>query len=729
MTTSMFARARVLAAAFAVSISISAGAAFSAEPTTVASQPTTVVGWRGNWTGKFPDADPPTSWSKLSKPMKELRCQAEKPKDERPGGVTASFGALTQWLVAGPFPAAGDAKASIDEVFVKEPCEPKEGEAVKAVQWKKIETSGSLLPFDTVFAKDMPKDTPMNKYSGRLRPPYAKPFVAYASTWIYSAMDTTLQLRVRGFAGVKIWINGEPLQGLKVLSQNNSIGGQFPCKFKKGWTQVFCKVRNDVIPENSWYDFEVSTWYIDLGLKATRPHETVSDGIAWATLLPAYHIANPLIVGDKILAMSTPGDLVCLRKSDGKVLWIRSTTYADAAGSADKQNANFAKVTPLVAQLNQLDAAYVEKGTLSEEAIQKRIDLHRQIYTTMAQVNPAKYNGSIGFNGSVGHYPTANMPTPVCDGKQVYVWSALGIVTCFDLDGNRKWIAMPGPGAYPPGRYATPALVDGKLIIAENPKDAHKGGLIALDARTGEIAWSIVDKNAVEPFSSLVPLKVGGEDCVLYGGRLVHGKEGNVLVENGPELIGHIPTPVIENGVLYGIRDSGGLLMKAKLPAALGNATMKNEGAVNCAVRMGMCGVIASPLYHEGLLYVVDQSGQLYVLDTEAQKLVYEKDLGLGKGWPVDIYHNSDWGWTVNYASPMLAGKYIYVLGLSGTTVILKPGREYKEVARNKIDDSLLSAWNTIGQDIPEHFSASPIAEGKRLYLRGGNYLYCIGER
>src|SRR5438552_18365573 len=35
------------------------------------------VGWRGNWTGKFPDANPPITWSKLSKQMKGLRCQAE----------------------------------------------------------------------------------------------------------------------------------------------------------------------------------------------------------------------------------------------------------------------------------------------------------------------------------------------------------------------------------------------------------------------------------------------------------------------------------------------------------------------------------------------------------------------------------------------------------------------------------------------------------------------------
>src|SRR5579862_5281279 len=57
------------------------------------------VGWRGNWTGKFLDANPPVKWSKLSKEMKGLFCQAGKPKDDKPTGVSASDGSLTEWLL------------------------------------------------------------------------------------------------------------------------------------------------------------------------------------------------------------------------------------------------------------------------------------------------------------------------------------------------------------------------------------------------------------------------------------------------------------------------------------------------------------------------------------------------------------------------------------------------------------------------------------------------------
>src|SRR5207249_2706297 len=137
----------------------------------------------------------------------------------------------------------------------------------------------------------------------------------YAHTWVYSAVEATYRFRIRGMAAVKIYVNGEVQhKGFQVLSQNNCYGGEFSPKLKPGWNRIICKVRNDVCDENVYYQGALSSWYFDLGLRATRPFETESEGIAWATLLPSYNIANPLIVGDKIFAMAKPGDLICMRK-------------------------------------------------------------------------------------------------------------------------------------------------------------------------------------------------------------------------------------------------------------------------------------------------------------------------------------------------------------------------------------------------------------------------------
>lgn len=64
------------------------------------------------------------------------------------------------------------------------------------------------------------------------------------------------------------------------------------------------------------------------------------------------------------------------------------------------------------------------------------------------------------------------------------------------------------------------------------------------------------------------------------------------------------------------------------------------------------------------------------------------------------------------YPSVCAAGNLIYLSSDDGTTIILQPGREYHELGRNKL----------------ETFRSSPVFEGRRIYVRTVNYLYCIGE-
>jgi hypothetical protein len=61
-----------------------------------------------------------------------------------------------------------------------------------------------------------------------------------------------------------------------------------------------------------------------------------------------------------------------------------------------------------------------------------------------------------------------------------------------------------------------------------------------------------------------------------------------------------------------------------------------------------------------------------------------------------------------------------------GTSVILKPGREFKEVRRNRIETQLERVWPIPSQETLAY--APPIADAKCLYLRGERYLYCVGE-
>ena len=55
---------------------------------------------------------------------------------------------------------------------------------------------------------------------------------------------------------------------------------------------------------------------------------------------------------------------------------------------------------------------------------------------------------------------------------------------------------------------------------------------------------------------------------------------------------------------------------------------------------------------------------------------------------------------------------------------MIEPGRVYRQIAKNKIENVVLPGhWS----ERQERFVANPVFEGKRLYIRGEATLYAIG--
>jgi hypothetical protein len=80
------------------------------------------------------------------------------------------------------------------------------------------------------------------------------------------------------------------------------------------------------------------------------------------------------------------------------------------------------------------------------------------------------------------------------------------------------------------------------------------------------------------------------------------------------------------------------------------------------------------------------------------------------------------WDWAGASASPTLAGKYIYLMDNQGTTVVIEPGKQYKEVASNLLEES--KDGKSQAQNV-----TTPVFEGTRMYYRTPGFLYCIGEK
>jgi outer membrane protein assembly factor BamB len=67
-------------------------------------------------------------------------------------------------------------------------------------------------------------------------------------------------------------------------------------------------------------------------------------------------------------------------------------------------------------------------------------------------------------------------------------------------------------------------------------------------------------------------------------------------------------------------------------------------------------------------------------------------------------------------ASPLYADGVIYLFGEDGTATVIQPGREYKEIAKNKLDG---------GKECKQ----TPAIAGKSLFIRTESNLYRIEQK
>jgi outer membrane protein assembly factor BamB len=128
---------------------------------------------------------------------------------------------------------------------------------------------------------------------------------------------------------------------------------------------------------------------------------------------------------------------------------------------------------------------------------------------------------------------------------------------------------------------------------------------------------------------------------------------------------------------------------------------------------------LSSPVIDQGLAYLMNNAGVLTVVDVDAGKVVYQKLLDLD---PLQA-HNEGAARGLG-VSPALAGNHLYCFGNNGAALVLEPGRVYRQIAKNKIENVVMAGhW----AERQERFVACPVFDGDRLYLRGEGALYAIG--
>jgi outer membrane protein assembly factor BamB len=636
------------------------------------------------------------------------------------------MGMVRQWMVAGPFEARSLEGALTDVVQPNEAVlQPAAGQSIGGKPWKPFEISVANhsqdfrrlgIDFALLYGREKLQGW-QNKASTM------EPLVAYAATYVYSAEAGKLLLRVEG-TNTQTWLNGIPV---KKPGENDASPA---VDLVQGWNRLTIKA---AAGKMNWY---ATAQFFPL---PGTPYETKN--IVWMAPMPGPSWSSPIIVGPKLFVNADAGTLVCLNKATGQVLWTRSTTYYHALPAADR--AKYPDAAPKAQQLDQLmmalpadlnaglspDGSRADGNAALHAKIKQKIELERTIQNLMS--------GSDKVFRSWDNDRGTSTPTPVSDGKFVYgafyggnKGIGANVIVCYDLEGRSIWSHFTGQtGIGEHGTHSTPVL-SGKYLVYMSG-----GTLFCYDKLTGNVEWKKKTPFGGCTGASLIAGKAGGVDVVLVPSLGIYRTaDGAELWKS--DVPNDLQTPCSLDGMVFGVSGGRGVAQEGAMAYAF---HLSDAGKPEFLMKVPWKGIgldmahlpdgatyygntlIGSPLVHDGLAYVVSEGGALTVVDLQARKAAYTKALD-------GLSPRLTWVFVVGICTgPTLAGKNIHIRDDQSQTLVIAPGREYKELARNVLWEA--SQGGSAQESAQQESQSNPIYEDARMYYRTQGYLYCIGEK
>ena len=673
-----------------------------------------VMGWRGDGSGKYPDAGPPLEWGRHAKTITDLSAFARKPKEDAlPAKEDAIVdGEIRRWLVLGPVPIADGKKA--DEALPNaQDFAPDANGRLGELVWQPVTIETSGMDLCALFGKD-PKD---------------KGYAAYACAYLYSPSTRSVGMNhmFSGQGTDRVWLNGDAIYTTGKGSVDIAPCVRLTLNLKKGWNRLVILVaRTQSGRKTCWFT---------ASLYGQHDAEYEARGIAWSTLTPAIGTSAPVIAKDRLFFTCEGGCVVCVNKADGKILWAHTVTWYDCATPEERAaHADvFRELAPVAEKLKALDAAAPHSPPAYEE---ERTKIDRLIANRMGDVDEERFCNPANWGCAAGY----SVCTPVTDGTLVWTLFGNGVLACFDLDGNRQWIRLLKHTRVEHGYTTSPLFVEGKIVV-------YFADFTVMDAKTGAVLverpYFTYKGGRFDYYSHFLGtgcvLQAGDEKVVYYlNGEFVRLSDGKTLdidlrklaslrPQNWKEdAANRIATPVAEGGIAYKITQRQGGAVAFRLPPLDGD---KVDPAILCEAPFSTLEIpyfydavhCSSPLYHEGLLYCVNDFGWLTVADMAKGEVVYQRLLDTEVFMPYNQAGVLKGG---VQSSPTLAGKHIYIWGNQGTCVVFKPGRTFKQVAKNRVE-KYIPGW----QAHQEATMTNPVFEGDRMYYRAEYTIYCIGPK
>jgi outer membrane protein assembly factor BamB len=223
---------------------------------------------------------------------------------------------------------------------------------------------------------------------------------------------------------------------------------------------------------------------------------------------------------------------------------------------------------------------------------------------------------------------------------------------------------------------------------------------VAYDKLTGEERWRQIRDERTGWTTPVILDHQGRRQVVVNATNKVRSYDletGELLWECGGQTANAIPTVVADEQHVYALSGYRGSTAMAIRLGQRGDLT--DSDAIAWSLNRGTP-YVPSPLLMSGRLWFTQgNDAVLSCVEASTGKVHYSQERLEG---PSGFY-----------ASPVGVAGRVYLTGRDGTTVVIEDSESLKVLATNKLDDPM---------------DASPALSGDAIYLRGHQYLYCIGK-
>ena len=320
----------------------------------------------------------------------------------------------------------------------------------------------------------------------------------------------------------------------------------------------------------------------------------------------------------------------------------------------------------------------------------------------------------LGGGNTMMRKQNMSSPSPVTDGKRVFVMTGTGIFKAFDFKGTELWsrdIQVDyGKFGLNWGYASSPLLYEGALYVQvlHGMKTDDPSYVMKIDPNTGKTTWkverpTVAIRESPDSYTTPAVAKTGAKtwELVITGGDAVTGHDpatgkelwraNGLNPENNP-FHRIVASPLVVDGLIYA--PSRVKMMLALKPGGRGDVTTTSK-----VWEFDRGPDVPTPVSDGKHIYVVDDRGVLHLLDAKTGAVIY------GPQRLISGTYSS---------SPVLADGKVFISNEDGVTVVVKAGTEFAVLAENKLEEYTLS---------------SPAVSDGQLFLRTAGHLYCIGKR